>query len=113
MNPELQSLTEENTRLRAALANSPGACHYCQLPKDEWSKCKDSLVGCKRVIDTFGCPELVARVEFGHLRDLCCKLIMEWESTARDGRRDVSAHIESIREAIGYNSERDSNLPTQ
>ena len=32
---EVESIRGENTRLRAALANSPGACVYCQLPADE------------------------------------------------------------------------------
>lgn len=105
---QIKSIQEENTRLRAALAQSPGACHYCQLPKDEWSKCKSGFPGCARANDAFGCPELGAMVEYAHLRDLCCELITEWESPARDGRRDVSAHIESIREAIGYSSEHDS-----
>jgi len=70
------------------------------------------LVGCKRVIDTFGCPELVARVEFGHLRDLCCKLIETWRS--RDAENwMVATDIEAIAEAIRYNEKRDSNLPTK
>ena len=106
MNPELQSLTEENTRLRAALANSPGACHYCQLPKDEWSKCKSVFPGCARADDAIGCPEFGAQMEYGHLRDLCCKLIRTWRS--RDAENwMVTTDIEAIAEAVRYNSERD------
>ena len=109
MNPELQDITEENTRLRAALANSPGACHYCQLPKDEWSKCRSGFPGCARADDAFGCPELGAMVEYAHLRELCCKLIRSLGIVDPD----VRDCVEKIREAIGYNENRDSNLPTQ
>ncbi len=107
MNPELQDLTEENTRLRAALAQSPGACYYCQLPKEQWSKCRSGFPGCARVDDAFGCPELGAMVEYAHLRELCCKLIGTWRS--RDAENwMVTTEIEAIAEAIGYNEERDS-----
>ena len=107
MNPELQDLTEENTRLRAALAQSPGACHYCQLPKEQWATCKSGFPGCARADDAFGCPEIGAMVEYAYLRDLCCRLI----ATCRDPAREnwwVSGDVEEIAEAIGYNEKRDS-----
>ena len=104
MTPELQSLTEENTRLRAALAQSSGACHYCQLPKDEWSKCKSGFPGCARADDALGCPELGAMVEYAYLRDLCCELIRSLGIVDPD----VRDCVEKMREAIGYSEERDS-----
>lgn len=59
----------ENTRLRAALANSELPCVYCTLPKDEWSKCPDGFPGCGRADDAMGCPELGARMEAEEWRE--------------------------------------------
>ena len=50
----------ENTRLRAALAQSELPCVYCSLPKDEWAKCAQGFPGCGRADDAMGCPELGA-----------------------------------------------------
>lgn len=52
----------ENTRLRAALAQSDQPCAYCSLPKDEWAKCASGFPGCDRADDAMGCPELGARL---------------------------------------------------
>jgi hypothetical protein len=60
---ELAEANAENTRLRAALANSSGACIYCSLPKDQWVKCRSGFPGCARADDAMGCPELGARME--------------------------------------------------
>lgn len=59
----------ENTRLRAALANSELPCVYCTLPKDEWSKCPYGFPGCGRANDAMGCPELGARMEAEEWRE--------------------------------------------
>jgi hypothetical protein len=59
----LAEATAENTRLRAALANSKDPCAYCSLPKNEWSKCVKGFPGCDRADDAMGCPELGARLE--------------------------------------------------
>ena len=60
---ELADALAENTRLRAALANSTGACIYCSLPKENWAACKSGFPGCARADDAMGCPELGARIE--------------------------------------------------
>lgn len=57
---ELYETREENTRLRAAIAQGASACIYCSLPKAEWSKCKSGFPGCARGEDAMGCPELGA-----------------------------------------------------
>ena len=64
----IAALEAESVRLRAALANSQGACVYCSLPRDEWSKCKSGFPGCARADDAVGCPELGARMEVDELK---------------------------------------------
>lgn len=64
---ELNEATAENTRLRAALASSKDPCVYCQLPKDEMSKCRSGFPGCSRADDLMGCPELGASLEADRL----------------------------------------------
>lgn len=61
-------LLAENTRLRAALAQSKGACVYCSLPAEEWARCQSGFPGCARGDDALGCPELGARMEADGLR---------------------------------------------
>lgn len=56
-------INEENTRLRAALANSELPCVYCTLSKEDWNKCRSGFPGCGRADDAMGCPELCARME--------------------------------------------------
>lgn len=56
-------LAGENTRLRAALAQSDQPCAYCSLPRDEWAKCKNGFPGCDRSDDAMGCPHLGASLE--------------------------------------------------
>lgn len=60
---ELAETQGENTRLRAALAQSSGACVYCSLPKEQWEACQSGFPGCARADDAMGCPELGARME--------------------------------------------------
>lgn len=62
----ITQLEGENTRLRAALAQSPGACVYCSLPAEDWAKCAHGFPGCSRADDAMGCPELGAsmRLDF-------------------------------------------------
>jgi hypothetical protein len=57
---EIADLTAENTRIRAALAQSKDACVYCQLPADEMAKCSSGFPGCARADDLTGCPEFGA-----------------------------------------------------
>ena len=64
---KLAEATGENTRLRAALASSKDPCAYCQLPKDEMSKCRSGFPGCARADDLMGCPELGAALEVDRL----------------------------------------------
>lgn len=58
----------ENTRLRAALANSQSPCVYCSLPADEWAKCQSGFPGCARADDAMGCPHLGSSLENIDLR---------------------------------------------
>lgn len=60
---ERDQIAQENTRLRAALAQSDQPCAYCSLPADEWEKCAHGFPGCDRADDAMGCPELGARME--------------------------------------------------
>jgi hypothetical protein len=60
---ELAEVQGENTRLRAALAQSSGACVYCSLPKEQWVACQSGFPGCARADDAMGCPELGASME--------------------------------------------------
>jgi len=64
----LVEVKAENTRLRAALANSDQPCAYCTLPHDEWNKCASGFPGCARADDAIGCPELGASMENNTLR---------------------------------------------
>ena len=59
---ENAALQAENTRLRAAMAQSELPCVYCSLPRDEWAKCPVGFPGCARGDDAMGCPELGARL---------------------------------------------------
>lgn len=65
---ELSHLKAENERLRATLANSKSPCAYCDLPADEWAKCKFGFPGCGRADDVVGCPELGASLEARRLK---------------------------------------------
>jgi hypothetical protein len=71
----------ENTRLRAALAQSELPCVYCSLPRDEWEKCQHGFPGCSRGEDAMGCPELGARQE------LAASQARVRELEAAEGRR--------------------------
>lgn len=59
----LIDIQAENTRLRAALAQSERPCVYCSLPAADWSKCVQGFPGCARADDAMGCPELGASFE--------------------------------------------------
>lgn len=58
---DLLTLQDENTRLRAALAQSSSACVYCSLPAEQWNQCEFGFPGCGRSDDAMGCPELGAK----------------------------------------------------
>ena len=65
---ERDEARDENTRLRAAIANGGGACVYCSLPADKWVECKSGFPGCARADDALGCAELGARLELAEAR---------------------------------------------
>jgi len=67
--PKFKRLEAENTRLRAALANSDQPCAYCSLPADEWNKCESGFPGCDRADDAMGCPHLGSGLENARLRE--------------------------------------------
>jgi hypothetical protein len=56
----IDALRDENTRLRAALANSDQPCVYCSLSAEDMSKCASGFPGCARADDAVGCPHLGA-----------------------------------------------------
>lgn len=74
-----QKAEAENTRLRAALAQSDQPCAYCSLPAVEWAKCALGFPGCDRADDAMGCPELGAALE----------------------RDDLRARVKALEEALG------------
>lgn len=65
----LRALAAENTRLRAALAQSKSPCAYCQLPAEEMARCRSGFPGCARADDMAGCPEFGASMEAHLLRE--------------------------------------------
>ena len=77
---ELREVQSENTRLRAALANSNGSCVYCTLPKEQWSECRSGFPGCARADDAMGCPELGAALELQEAQERIRLLIAERDS---------------------------------
>jgi len=77
---ELREVQSENTRLRAALANSNGACVYCTLPKEQWAKCRSGFPGCARADDAMGCPELGAALALQEAQERIRLLIAERDS---------------------------------
>lgn len=97
---ELTEATSENNRLRAALASSKDPCVYCQLPKDEMTKCRSGFPGCARADDLMGCPELGAALEVERLeRELAesehrIRTLIE----QRDGFRIQADHKWRLRE---------------
>lgn len=80
-----EELENENTRLRAALAQSDQPCAYCSLSREDWLKCQHGFPGCARADDAAGCPELGAmllvsdlRKERVQLREALTGLVMEF-----------------------------------
>lgn len=65
----VRALEEENTRLRAALAQSELPCVYCTLPAEKWGECQHGLPGCPRSDDATGCPELGAALQLQSVQD--------------------------------------------
>jgi hypothetical protein len=80
---ELAEANGENTRLRAALANSAGACVYCQLPKEQWAACRSGFPGCARDDDAMGCPELGAAMELHAARERIRRLVEAGDAMAQ------------------------------
>ena len=64
----IDAIGAENTRLRAALAQSELPCIHCSLSREDWGKCEIGFPGCARADDATGCPELGAALERDQLR---------------------------------------------
>lgn len=95
----IREVVDENTRLRAALAQSDQPCVYCTLPAEEWSKCQHGFPGCARADDAMGCPELGARMEEHRLRDMIKRRL---DCDGSNGIYDAKLHYdltEEMREA--------------
>ena len=56
----LRALRLENDHMRAALANGPGPCRYCALPRAKWQECSAGFPGCARGDDAVLCPHVGA-----------------------------------------------------
>lgn len=65
---QLADLKRENDHMRAALANGPGPCAYCDLPREDWSKCDRGFPGCARGDDAVLCPHVGAGMDEARLR---------------------------------------------
>jgi hypothetical protein len=100
----LVEVKAENTRLRAALANSDQPCAYCTLPHDEWNKCASGFPGCARADDAIGCPELGASMENNTLR----ARVAEYE-TERDTLREAGRYMLRIVDVIRKETKRRSD----
>jgi hypothetical protein len=87
----LQTIQAENTRLRAALAQSDLPCVYCSLPADEWNKCQHGWPGCGRADDAMGCPELGAGMEVARLQEQVAML----RDVLRQAEYAIGNHIKS------------------
>ncbi|MDV2984185.1 UNVERIFIED_CONTAM: hypothetical protein Q9R58_07710 [Methylobacteriaceae bacterium AG10] len=68
--PALQQVTAErdaaraeNDRFRAGIANGSGPCAYCNLSREDWSKCRSGFPGCDRADDAMLCPHFGAEME--------------------------------------------------
>jgi len=85
---QVAELQDENKRLRAALATSPGACVYCQLPRAEWLKCRGGFPGCDRADDVAGCPEFGAMMELGQFQE-ALKAVLDRIDETRSKHPDV------------------------
>lgn len=87
---QLTDLRRENDHMRASLANGPGPCAYCDLPRDQWGQCSSGMPGCARSDDAMLCPHVGAGMNEERLNkalehiangeiglDLCVKLAKE------------------------------------
>jgi hypothetical protein len=85
----------ENTRLRAALAQSELPCVYCTLPKDEWAKCAQGFPGCGRADDAMGCPELGAAMRAESAEAKLAEARKVIEPFARVGDKHHSGYLDT------------------
>jgi hypothetical protein len=60
---EVDSLKEENNKLRGLLAAGQGDCVYCGLPAADIAKCPHGFPGCARMDDIVNAPETKLEVE--------------------------------------------------
>lgn len=95
-----QKAEAENTRLRAALAQSDQPCAYCSLPADEWAKCASGFPGCDRADDAMGCPELGAALERDTLRARV-KALEEALLSLTNNADGMSFREDAIRNIVG------------
>jgi len=89
------ALEKENTRLRAALAQSELPCVYCTLSQEDWAKCKSGFPGCARADDAMGCPELGAALRVKELE----AEVEKWKAKAiaeRDEKLDSAIRVNAL-----------------
>ena len=100
---KLDATEGENTRLRAALANSDQPCIYCTLSKEDWAKCEHGFPGCSRADDAMGCPELGASLEAARLKAMLVK--------AREGLGPFADGWEKFKHCIPEDMSLDDHYP--
>ena len=109
------ALRAENDHLRASLANGPGPCPYCALPKEQWQECRRGFPGCARGDDAMLCPHVGAALanddEVKRLREaleLACdtlnaymNLPIEANAAGIEQEKDDLAIMDKVRAALG------------
>lgn len=99
-NLRITELEAENTRIRAAYANSDQPCPYCSLSIEDWNKCASGFPGCARADDIQGCPNLLAKLRADDLEDELATAKKRYDNLATD-------LIISSNSAILFMNERD------
>jgi hypothetical protein len=89
---DVDSLKEENNKLRAILAAGKGDCVYCGLPAADIAKCPHGFPGCARMDDIVNAPETAKDVQ---IHGLTTKLrdVIDRETTLR-------SIVENVRKAL-------------
>lgn len=60
---ERDEARKENDRFRAGTANGSGPCAYCNLSREDWTKCRSGFPGCDRADDAMLCPHFGGEME--------------------------------------------------
>lgn len=108
---QLADLRIENDHMRAALANGPGPCVYCDLPRGEWNKCTSGFPGCARGDDAALCPHIGAGMDEARLRAALDGLVSAVEGISGNLSEKALQALEDARLALGPNVEPKGRAP--